>query len=267
MSALHNPFKAALRGGDPAPRIGLFLGLADPGVAELLGGTGFDWLLIDGEHGPNDLRTVLAQLRALQGGGADVLVRVVDHDPARIKQMLDIGVQSLLVPMVDSAEQARALVRATRYPPAGIRGVGTAMARAARWNGVPDYLRRADGEICLIVQAESRAALEALDEILAVDGVDAVFIGPSDLAASMERLGSPDHPEVRAAVLGAIGKIARSGKAAGVFAPRLDAAREYGRAGARFIALGTDTLLLRQSAAGLAQAFRAGADQAAGTGY
>jgi 4-hydroxy-2-oxoheptanedioate aldolase len=267
MSALHNPFKAALRGGDPAPRIGLFLGLADPGVAELLGGTGFDWLLIDGEHGPNDLRTVLAQLRALQGGGADVLVRVVDHDPARIKQMLDIGVQSLLVPMVDSAEQARALVRATRYPPAGIRGVGTAMARAARWNGVPDYLRRADGEICLIVQAESRAALEALDEILAVDGVDAVFIGPSDLAASMGRLGSPDHPEVRAAVLGAIGKIARSGKAAGVFAPRLDAAREYGRAGARFIALGTDTLLLRQSAAGLAQAFRAGADQAAGTGY
>ncbi|MHA3904892.1 HpcH/HpaI aldolase family protein [Castellaniella sp. WN] len=266
MSALHNSFKATLR-GDGTPRIGLFLGLGDPGVAELLGGTGFDWLLIDGEHGPNDLRTVLAQLWALQGGEADVLVRVVDHDPARIKQMLDIGVQSLLVPMVDSAEQARDLVRATRYPPAGIRGVGTAMARAARWNGVPDYLGQADGEICLIVQAESRAGLEALDDILAVDGVDAVFIGPSDLAASMGRLGSPDHPEVRAAVLGAIGKIARSGKAAGVFATRLDAARVYVQAGARFVALGTDTLLLRQSAAGLAQAFRSGADQAAGTGY
>jgi 4-hydroxy-2-oxoheptanedioate aldolase len=266
MSALHNSFKAAMR-GDGAPRIGLFLGLCDPGVAELLGGTGFDWLLIDGEHGPNDLRTILAQLRALAGGETDVLVRVVDHDPARIKQMLDIGVQTLLVPMVDSAEQARALVRATRYPPAGIRGVGTALARAARWNGVPDYLRQADGEICLIVQAESRAALAALDDILAVEGVDAVFIGPSDLAASMGHLGRPDHPEVRTAVLDALEKIARSGKAAGVFATRLDAARAYGQAGARFIALGTDTLLLRQSAAGLAQAFRDGADQAAGAGY
>lgn len=266
MSALHNSFKAALR-GDGMPRIGLFLGLCNPDSAELLGGTGFDWLLIDGEHGPNDLRTILAQLRALQGGQADVLVRVVDHDPARIKQMLDIGVQSLLVPMVESAEQARALALAVRYPPAGVRGVGTAMARAARWNGVPDYLRCADGEICLIVQAESRAALEALDDILAVEGVDAVFIGPSDLAASMGHLGRPDHPEVRTAVLGAIEKIARSGKAAGVFATRLDAARAYGQAGARFIALGTDTLLLRQSATSLVLAFREGADQAAGTGY
>ncbi len=266
MSALHNSFKAALR-GDRDPRIGLFMGLGDPSAAELLCGTGFDWLLIDGEHGPNDLRSVLAQLRALQGSEADVLVRIVDHDPALIKQMLDIGAQSLLVPMVESAEQARALVRATRYPPAGIRGVGTAMARAAHWNGVPDYVRQANDEICLIVQAESRAALEALDDILAVEGVDAVFIGPSDLAASMGHLGRPDHPEVRTAVLDAIEKIAHSGKAAGVFATRLDAARAYAQAGARFIALGTDTLLLRQSAAGLVQAFRAGADQATGTGY
>ncbi|KAB0621243.1 HpcH/HpaI aldolase family protein [Castellaniella defragrans] len=266
MAALHNSFKAALR-GDPVPRIGLFMGLCDPGVAELLGDTGLDWLLIDGEHGPNDLRTVLAQLRALEACRADVLVRIVDHDPALIKQMLDIGVQSLLVPMVESAEQARALVRATRYPPAGIRGVGSALARAARWNGVPDYLKRADDEICLIVQAESRASLDALDDILTVEGVDAVFIGPSDLAASMGHLGQPEHPEVRAAVLGALEKVVRSGKAAGVFATRLDTARLYCQAGARFVALGTDTLLLRQSAAGLVQAFHAGAAQAAGAGY
>src|SRR5690606_18357615 len=140
-------------------------------------------------------------------------------------------------------------------------------ARAAQRNGLPDYLHWANREICLIVQAESRAGLDALDDILAVEGVDAVFIGPSDLAASMGHLGRSDHPEVRTAVLDAIEKIARSGKAAGVFATRLEAARDYARAGARFIALGTDTLLLRQSAVGLVQAFRAGADQATGTGY
>ncbi len=266
MPVASNAFKAALREAGP-PRIGLFLGLCDAYVAELLAGTGFDWLLIDAEHGPNDTRSILAQLQALEGRGPDVLVRVLDHDPARIKQILDIGARTLLVPMVDSAEQARALVRATRYPPEGIRGVGTALARAAAWNGVPDYLHRANRETCLIVQAESRAALDALDEILAVDGVDAVFIGPSDLAASMGHLGRADHPEVRAAVLDAIGRIARSGKAAGVFATRLDAARAFCEAGARFVALGTDTLLLRQGAQGLAQAFRAGGDEAAGAGY
>ena len=266
MSGIHNRFKASLHDG-AAPGIGLFLGLCSPYSADLLAGTGFDWLLIDAEHGPNDVRTVLAQLQALTGQGAEVLVRTVDHDPARIKQLLDIGVQSLLVPMVDSAEQARALVRATRYPPAGMRGVGSAMARASRWNGVPGYLQQANEQICLIVQAESLAALAALDDILAVDGVDAVFLGPSDLAASMGLLGQPGHAEVKAAVLDAIARITRSGKAAGVFATQLDAAREFCRAGARFVAVGTDTLLLRHAAEGLARAFRDGADQAAGAGY
>lgn len=266
MPDIRNGFKAALRDG-AMPRIGLFLGLCDPYSAELLAGTGFDWLLIDAEHGPNDTRTVLAQLQALQGRGPDTIVRVVDHDPARIKQLLDIGVQTLLVPMVDSADQARALVRATRYPPEGIRGVGTALARAARWNGVPDYLQRANDEICLIVQAESREGLAALDDILAVDGIDAVFIGPSDLAASMGHLGRPNHPDVQAAVLDAIQRIARSGKAAGIFATRLDAARAFCQAGVRFVAVGTDTLLLRQSAEGLVKAFREGADRAVGSGY
>uniref|UniRef100_UPI00333EE744 HpcH/HpaI aldolase/citrate lyase family protein n=1 Tax=Castellaniella defragrans TaxID=75697 RepID=UPI00333EE744 len=266
MPVIRNTFKAALREAVP-PRIGLFLGLCDAYSAELLAGAGFDWLLIDAEHGPNDIRSILAQLQALEGRGADVLVRVVDHDPARIKQMLDIGARTLLVPMVESAEQARALVRATRYPPDGIRGVGTALARAASWNGVPDYLRWANEEICLIVQAESREGLDALDDILAVDGVDGVFIGPSDLAASMGHLGQADHPEVRAAVQEAIGRIVQSGKAAGIFATRLDAARAFCEAGVSFVALGTDTLLLRQAAQGLVQAFRAGATDVAGAGY
>ncbi|MBV2179796.1 MAG: HpcH/HpaI aldolase/citrate lyase family protein [Castellaniella sp.] len=266
MPDIRNRFKAALR-DSVTPRIGLFLGLCDPYSAELLAGTGFDWLLIDAEHGPNDMRTVLAQLQALQGRGPDILVRMVDHDAARIKQLLDIGVQTLLVPMVDSVEQARALVRATRYPPEGIRGVGTALARAARWNGVPDYLRQANDEICLIVQAESCEGLAALDEILAVDGIDAVFIGPSDLAASMGHLGQPNHPDVQMAVLDAIRRIARSGKAAGVFATRLDAASAFAQAGAHFLAVGTDTLLLRQAAEGLVKAFREGADRAVGSGY
>lgn len=266
MPAVRNAFKAALRKGE-APRIGLFLGLSDAYSAELLVGTGFDWLLIDAEHGPNDIRSILAQLQALEGRGTDVLVRVPDHDPAGIKRILDIGARTLLVPMVDSAEQARALVRATRYPPEGIRGVGTALARAAQWNGLSDYLHWSNDEICLIVQAESRAGLEALDDILAVDGVDAVFIGPSDLAASMGHLGGADHPEVRAAVLDAIGRIARSNKAAGVFATRLEDAHAFCQAGAAFVALGTDTLLLRHAAQGLAQAFHAGAAQATGAGY
>ncbi|HUH41231.1 MAG TPA: HpcH/HpaI aldolase/citrate lyase family protein [Castellaniella sp.] len=266
MPVIHNEFKAALHQGGDA-RIGLFLGLCDAYSAELLSGAGFDWLLIDAEHGPNDTRTVLAQLQALQGRGVDTLVRLVDHDPARIKQMLDIGARTLLVPMVDSAEQARALVRATRYPPQGIRGVGTALARAAGWNGVPDYLQWANQEICLIVQAESQASLDALDDILAVEGVDAVFIGPSDLAASMGYLGQSNHPAVQAAVLGGIQKIAHSGKAAGVFATQLEAARAYCQAGARFVALGTDTLLLSHAAQGLVHAFHAGEKNATGAGY
>ncbi|WP_322994810.1 aldolase/citrate lyase family protein [Castellaniella sp.] len=266
MSAIHNRFKAALTQAG-APRIGLFMGLGDPYCAELLAGTGFDWLLIDAEHGPNDIRTVLGQLQALHGYPTDAVTRIVNHDPALIKQMLDIGAQTLLVPMVDTADQARAIVQATRYPPHGIRGVGSALARAAHWNGIPGYLQQANDEICLIVQAESHAALASLDEILTVDGVDAVFIGPSDLAASMGHIGQPDHPEVRAAVLDAIGRVSRSGKAAGVFATKLDTAQVFAQAGARFIAVGTDTLLLRQSAVGLVKAFHEGANQATGAGY
>ena len=249
-----NAFKRALAAGET--QIGLFLGLADAYSAELVAGTGFDWLLIDGEHGPNDLRSIIAQLQALAPYPVRPVVRTVDHDAARIKQLLDGGVQTLMVPMVESAADAEKLVRALRYPPHGVRGVGTAMARAARWNGVADYFAHADCEMCLIVQIESTAGLVALDAIARVDGVDGVFIGPSDLAASMGYLGQPGHPEVKSAVATGLRRIAATGKAAGVFSADPAAAEAYRQIGASFLLVGVDTLLLRHAAATLAERFK-----------
>ena len=249
-----NQFKRALAAGES--QIGLFLGLANSYTAEIVAGTGFDWLLIDGEHGPNDLRSIIEQLQALAPYPVKPVVRTVDHDVARIKHLLDGGVQTLMVPMVETAADAEKLVRAMRYPPNGIRGVGTAMARAARWNGVEGYFGKADEEMCLIVQIESTAGLAGLDEVLKVEGVDAVFIGPSDLAASMGYLGNPGHPDVKAAVNAAIGKISAAGKAAGVFSADPAAAEAYREIGASFLLVGVDALLLRNSAVALADKFK-----------
>lgn len=261
-----NAFKRALAAGET--QIGLFLGLANAYAAEVVATAGFDWLLIDGEHGPNDLRTIIAQLQALAPYPVRPVVRTVDHDVARIKQLLDGGVQTLMVPMVESAADAEKLVRAMRYPPHGIRGVGTAMARAARWNGVEGYFAQADREMCLIVQIESTAGLAGLDAILQVDGVDAVFIGPSDLAASMGYLGNPGHPEVKAAVADAIGKIAAAGKAAGVFSADPAAAEAYRQIGASFLLVGVDALLLRNASVALADKFKsAGSAASSGAAY
>ncbi len=260
-----NTFKQALQAGQT--QIGLFLGLCDPYSAEILAGAGFDWLLIDGEHAPNTPESVLRQLQAVAPYPVRVVVRTVDHDVARIKQYLDVGVQNLLVPMVESAEQARRLVEAMRYPPAGIRGVGTALARAARWNGVEGYFAQADAAMCLMVQVESRAGLAALDDILAVEGVDGVFIGPADLAASLGHLGNPGHPDVKAAIEDALGRICRAGKAAGVFSADPQAAARYLESGASFIAVGVDTLLLRNSAVKLAASFKDAGAARAGAAY
>ena len=260
-----NPFKRALTAGET--QIGLFLGLADAYSAEVVAGAGFDWLLIDGEHGPNDLRSIITQLQALAPYAVRPVVRSVDHDVARIKQLLDGGVQTLMVPMVETAEQAKSLVRAMRYPPGGIRGVGTALSRAARWNGIDGYFGQADREMCLIVQIESRAGLAALDEILLVDGVDAVFIGPSDLAASMGHLGDPGHPEVNAAVIGAVASIAAAGKAAGVFSADPAVAAAYRRIGATFLLVGVDALLLRNAAVALAAKFKGSESDKSGASY
>jgi 4-hydroxy-2-oxoheptanedioate aldolase len=260
-----NQFKRALAAGET--QIGLFLGLANAYSAEVVATAGFDWLLIDGEHGPNDLRSIIGQLQALAPYPVRPVVRTVDHDVARIKQLLDAGVQTLMVPMVETAAEAESLVSAMHYPPRGIRGVGTALSRAARWNGIEGYFAQADQEMCLIVQIESRSGLAGLDDILRVDGVDAVFIGPSDLAASMGHLGNPGHPEVKAAVDGAIVKIAASGKACGVFSADPAVAAAYRRSGARFLLVGVDALLLRNASAALAAKFKDDDSGSTGASY
>lgn len=260
-----NQFKRALAAGET--QIGLFLGMANAYAAEVVATAGFDWLLIDGEHGPNDLQSIIGQLQALGQYPVRPVVRTVDHDTARIKQLLDGGVQTLMVPMVETAAEAESLVRAMRYPPHGIRGVGTALARAARWNGVEGYFAKADQEMCLIVQIESVAGLAGLDEILKVDGVDAVFIGPSDLAASMGHLGNPGHADVKAAVNAAIGKISAAGKAAGVFSADPVAAAAYQEIGSSFLLVGVDALLLRNSAVALADKFKKAESGKTGAAY
>lgn len=249
----HNTFKARL--GQGRFQVGFFVGLASAYSMEVLATAGFDWLLIDGEHAPNNPSSVLAQLQAAAAHPVSVLVRPVNHDVALIKQYLDIGAQTLLVPMVESVTEAAALVRAVRYPPQGIRGVGTSLARAAHWGGIKDYAKHANAEICLIVQIESRQGLGNLDAILLVEGVDGVFIGPGDLAASMGHLGNAAHPEVKAAIEDALRRIAASGKAAGVFVTEPKLARHYRDCGASFIAVGGDTSLLRTAAAKLAASF------------
>src|SRR3984957_7052145 len=194
-----NAFKQALRRGEP--QIGLWLGLADSYVAELLATTGFDCLVIDAEHSPNDPRSVLPQLQAMAPYPVHPIVRPVHGSPELIKQYLDIGAQTLVIPMVETAEQARQMVAATRYPTRGVRGVGRALARSSGGNQIDDYLRRSDEEMCVLVQVESVNALADLERIAAVDGVDGVFFGPADLAASMGLLGKPSDQAVRDAIL------------------------------------------------------------------
>ncbi len=250
-----NPFLAALRAGRSP--IGLWVGLADANAAEALAGCGFDWLLLDGEHAPNDVLKILEQLRAVAPYAAHPIVRPPVGDVALVKRYLDIGAQTLLVPMIDTPEQAATMARAMRYPPAGVRGVGAALARASRWNAIPDYLHTADDQMCLLVQAETVTAMRNLEAIVHTDGVDGVFFGPADLSASMGLLGQPTHPEVHAAILQGIATVRAAGKAAGLIAGDRAKAREYLAAGAQFVAVGVDVLLLVQAARELAAAFKA----------
>ena len=202
MPAPHNPFKAAINKGEW--QVGCWLGLADAYVAEISASAGFDRVCVDGEHSPNDLRSIMAQLQVLKSSEAHAMVRPPVGDTALIKQYLDAGAQSLLIPMVESGAQAQAMVDAVTYPPHGVRGVGSALARASDFSGIADYLTTARDEICLIVQVENRLGMEALDDILEVDGIDGVFIGPAYLAADMGYIGQAGAPEVKAAVLSAI---------------------------------------------------------------
>lgn len=250
---MSNLFKAALSAG--RPQIGLWLSMAQPYLAEVSATAGFDWLLIDGEHAPNDLRSTLATLQAVAPYRSQPVVRVVSGEDWQIKQLLDIGAQTLLVPMVDTAEQAARLVAATRYPPLGVRGVGSAVGRASRWSSRTDYLAVADDEVCLLVQAESVTALENIEAICAVDGVDGVFIGPADLAASMGLRGKPGHPEVQAAIEQAMRSIVASGKAAGTLTSDPQLARRYLELGSSYVAVGVDVLLFAGAARRLASDF------------
>jgi len=253
MPAPRNAFKAALREG--RPQIGLWLAFAEPYLADISAGAGFDWLLIDGEHAPNDIRSILAQLQAIAPSPSRPVVRLPHGDAALIKQALDIGAQTLLIPMVESAAEAETFVRAMHYPPRGMRGVGAALARASAFGTIRDYLRTAGDEVCLLVQIESRKGLAALDEIAAVDGVDGVFIGPADLAADMGHLGNPTAVAVQEAVTGAIARVRALGKAGGVLTSDHDFARRCLAAGATFVAVGSDVGLFAGALAATAARF------------
>ncbi len=248
-----NLFKKAMREG--RAQYGLWLGLADSYCTEACATCGFDWLLIDGEHAPNDLRSVLGSLQAMAPYPSQPVVRIPVGDTALIKQVLELGANTILVPMVETAAQATELARAMLYPPQGVRGVGSGLARSSRWSSQPNYLQEANAQVCLLVQVETIEAIGQLVEICAVPGVDGVFIGPSDLSASMGLLGQPAHPDVRAVIEAAIATILQAGKAPGILCTDEALAQHYASLGARFVAVGVDTTLLTQAARALSARF------------
>ncbi|GAA6180147.1 HpcH/HpaI aldolase/citrate lyase family protein [Shimia sp. NS0008-38b] len=249
MPAAPNVFKAAL--AKKQPQIGCWMNFGSTVGAELMTTTGFDWLVIDGEHGPNDLLSITDQLRVLHGTTSHAVVRVPVGEAWILKQTLDAGAQTVLVPMVDTAQQAEAIVRACHYAPDGIRGLGGIGARVTGFGSVTEYATTANAQICVLVQAETRAAISNLDDILAVDGVDGVFIGPADLSADMGFPGNSDAPEVQAVIEDAIQRIAAAGKAPGILTFSLQHAQRYLSLGATFVAVGIDTFVLATAARSL----------------
>jgi len=260
-----NGFKRALAQGHP--QIGLWLATADAYLAEMLAGTGFGWLLIDGEHAPNDLRSTLKQLQGIASAATSLppdiaaphaVVRLPVGDPVLVKQYLELGVQTLLIPMIDTPAQALEMVRATHYPPEGSRGMGSGLARSSRWGRYPNYLQEANDQMCLLVQAETVEALKNLDAIAATPGVDGVFIGPADLSASMGLRGQVSHPDVIETIREGILRIRRAGKAAGILATQEPQAQQWIDIGASFVAVGVDVSLLSRAASELAARFKLG---------
>lgn len=249
-----NAFKHALAAG--RPQIGVWLGLASPYSAELCAGIGFDWLLMDAEHGPNDIPLLLAQLQAVAPYASHPIVRPVDGSAAIIKQLLDIGAQTLLIPMIETPQQAADTVAAMHYPPVGIRGVGASMVRASRFALIPDYLKTASQELCLLLQIETQKGLDNLDAIATTPGVDGIFIGPADLAASLGYLGQPSHPAVVAEVEKAFARLKELGVPSGILTADETLARRYLAAGATFVAVGVDTIILTRGLTALATAFK-----------
>jgi 4-hydroxy-2-oxoheptanedioate aldolase len=254
MDLPHNAFKHAIAAG--RLQVGLWSSLASNIGAEAVADSGFDWILLDTEHSPNEVPGLLSQMQAAAGGTASLIVRPAWNDAVLVKRVLDIGAQSVLVPYVQNADEARRAVASVRYPPAGIRGVAAA-ARASRYGRVKDYLRTADNEICLLVQVETRTALDQLEAIATVDGVDGVFIGPSDLSASFGLIGNPQHADVQKALQDAVKRLKAVGKPAGILTTNEDEARRYIDWGYTFVAVGSDVGLLVRNADALAKRFKA----------
>jgi 4-hydroxy-2-oxoheptanedioate aldolase len=253
MELPQNPFKRALKAGKP--QIGLWSTLSSSYTVEAVAGAGFDWLLLDSEHSPVDIENLLTQLQAAAPYASHPIVRIPWNDMVNTKRVLDIGAQSLLIPYVQTAEEARSAVAATRYPPAGVRGVaGT--TRATRFGRVREYAKRAHEEICVLVQVETQSALGSIEAICAVDGVDGVFIGPADLHASMGHAGETANAKVKPLIDDAIRRIRKAGKAPGILTPNEADARHWLECGALFVAVGSDAGILARGADALAAKFK-----------
>jgi 4-hydroxy-2-oxoheptanedioate aldolase len=248
-----NPFKRALKAGKA--QIGLWSTLSSGYTVEAIAGAGFDWILLDSEHSPVDIENLLGQLQAAAPYPTHSVVRVPWNDMVTLKRVLDVGAQSVLIPYVCSAEEARSAVSYTRYPPAGVRGVaGT--TRATRFGRVKDYAKRAQEELCVLVQVETESALGAIEAICALEGIDGVFIGPADLHASLGYPGEIANPKVKPLIDDAIRRIRRCGKAPGILTPNEADARHWLECGALFVAVGSDAGILARGADALAAKFK-----------
>jgi 2-dehydro-3-deoxyglucarate aldolase len=236
--------------------IGCWASLASPITTEVLGLAGFDWVLLDGEHAPNDIGTFIPQLMALKDSRSAPVVRPMWNDTVAIKRLLDAGFYNVLIPFVESADEARRAVAATRFPPAGVRGVSVSN-RGNRYGTVPDFFASANENICVLVQIESRAGVAAIDAICAVEGIDGVFVGPSDLAAAYDHLGHPGHPEVQDAIRHVFARAAANGTPSGTLAPVEADARRYLDWGATFVAVGSDLGVFRGATQALRDKFMA----------
>jgi 4-hydroxy-2-oxoheptanedioate aldolase len=247
-------FKKRLQRG--TVQLGLWQALANSYTAEICARTGFDWLLFDMEHAPNTMQTMLTQIQAVTPFDVAPIARIASAEPVAIKQLLDMGFSTILVPMIEDADQAGAMVRACRYPPVGIRGVSSATARAAEFGGIPDYLLQADSLITLIAQIESVAGLENVASIVQTPGLDAIFIGPNDLAACMGYPGNSDHPEVQEAIDRIKAAADESGKPIGIFGQNEEDTKKRIAQGYNFVSVGTDIGLLLSGSARLLSTFR-----------
>ena len=256
MPAPINTFKAAITNGQL--QIGFWQSLATSVTAEISAYSGFDWLLIDGEHGVNDLRSIRDQLQVVNPSPSHAAVRISSVNVVEVKQVMDAGAQTILVPMVDTAEDAQLMARALRYPPDGIRGNGVGVVRASAYGQTKGYLDNANDEACLLVQVETTLAIDNLDAICAVNGVDGVFIGPGDLATSMGHIGNPAHPEVQEVIEAAILRIRANGKAPGILMADETKVRRYIELGALFVAVGSDVAMLGNGARYLAAKYLGG---------